>query len=166
MIKSVAAAIITGLVSFHALAEQRISVEQIQQVIEATDAAAMRRDTRAIGAHLSENFAKQVDIPIPERGWNGSVTLDKQQYLDLIEQSWQNLEQYSYRRENTVINIAADGRSGESSSTITETVVIAGESRVSKVREYAQYALENGRAVITSIGGHTLVGDTMPDGSR
>jgi len=163
MIRSVAAFIIAGLVSFCALAGERITTEQIQQVIDATDAAAMRRDTEAIGSHLSEGFAKNIDLPVPEQGWNASVKLDKQQYLDLIEQGWQNMEQYSYRRENTVINIAADGLSGESSSTVTETVVIGGETRVSKVREYAHYALENGRPVITSIGGHTLVGDTMPE---
>lgn len=166
MIKSLAGIFVSGLLVLSALAGERISVEQIRGVIEATDAAAMRRDTQAIGAHLSEQFAKQIDIPFPEKGWNAAVKLDKQQYLDMIEQGWENMQDYSYRREDTVIHIAADGRSGESNSTITETVVIDGETRVSKVREYAHYALENGRPVITTIGGHTLVGDTMPDASR
>jgi hypothetical protein len=32
---------------------------------------------------------------------------------------------------------------------------------VSKYREHALYALENGKPVITQISGHTLLGDTM-----
>ena len=32
----------------------------------------------------------------------------------------------------------------------------------SKFREYATYELENGRAVITQVSGHTLLGDTTP----
>jgi len=163
MIKSIAAASIVLLVSCQALAADPITVEQIQQVITAADAAALRRDTQGIGTCLSERFEKTVSVPFP--GGTAAMKLDKREYLDLIDKGWTGMEAYSYRREDTVINIASDGLSGESSSTITETVVIDGETRVSKVREYAQYALEDGKPVITSIGGHTLVGDTMPDAS-
>ena len=164
MIKGIAAASITILVSVYALAAGPLTVEHIQQVIDAVDAAAMKRDTQGIGKYLSEHFKKTVEVSY--QGRTGSMKLDKNQYLDLIDQGWADMEQYGYQREDTLIHIAADGLSGESSSTITETVVIDGEPRVSKVREYAQYALENGTAVITSIGGHTLVGDTMPDVSQ
>jgi hypothetical protein len=164
MIKAIAAASIVLLVSCRALAAGPMTVEQIQQVIDAADAAAIRRDTQGIGEYLSERFEKTVEIPY--RGGTAATTLDKHQYLDLIDKGWADMEAYSYRREDTVINVATDGRSGESSSTITETVVIGGETRVSKVREYARYALENGKPVITAIDGHTLVGDTMPDASR
>ena len=159
--KYIAAASIVLLISCQALAADPITVEQIQEVIAAADAAALRRDTQGIGSYLSEHFEKSVEVSF--RGRTAALKLDKRGYLDLIDKGWKDMEDYSYRRQDTVINIAADGRSGESSSTITETVVIAGETRVSKVREYAQYALEDGKPVITSIGGHTLVGDTMPD---
>jgi len=164
MIKAIAAASIVLLVSCRALAAGPMTVEQIQQVIDAADAAAIRRDTQGIGEYLSERFEKTVEIPY--RGGTAATKLDKRQYLDLIDKGWADMEAYSYRREDTVINVATDGRSGESSSTITETVVIGGETRVSKVREYARYALENGKPVITAIDGHTLVGDTMPDARR
>ena len=164
MIRSIAAAGIAMLVSFHALAAGPMTVEQIQQVIDATDAAAMTRDTQGIGKYLSENFEKKIEVPY--QGQTASMTLDKNGYLELIDQGWASMEEYSYRREDTTINVATDGLSGESSSTLTETVLIDGDTRASKMREYAQYALENGTAVITSIGGHTLVGDTMPDASQ
>ena len=164
MIKFITTASIVLLVSWHALAAGPMTVEQIQQVMDAADAAAMRRDTQGIGSHLSEHFEKTVEIPY--RGGTAAMKLDKREYLDLIDKGWADLEAYSYQRKDTVIKLAADGRSGESSSTIIETVVIDGETRVSKVREYAQYALEDGKPVITSIGGHTLVGDTMSDAGQ
>jgi hypothetical protein len=164
MIKFITAASIVLLVSWHALAAGPMTVAQIQQVMDATDAAAMRRDTQGIGSHLSERFEKTVTFPY--QGGTAATKLDKREYLNLIDKGWAAMEAYSYRREDTVINVAADGRSGESNSTITETLVIDGETRVSKVREYAQYALEDGKPVITSIGGHTLVGDTMPDAGQ
>jgi hypothetical protein len=164
MIKSIAAAAVAALLSLNALAEPAISVEQIRQVIAASDAAAMRRDPLGIGLHLSEHFEKTIEVPY--QGWTASMKLGKQEYLDLIEQGWTNMKEYSYRRADTVINIAADGLSGESSSTITEAMLIDGQTRVSRIREYAHYALENGRTVITWIGGHPLVGDTMPEVSN
>ena len=164
MIKFITTASIVLLVSWHALAAGPMTVEQIQQVMDAADAAAVRRDTQGIGSHLSERFEKTVAVPY--QGGTAATKLDKREYLDLIDKGWAAMEAYSYQREDTVINVAADGRSGESSSTIIETLVIDGETRVSKVREYAQYALEDGKPVITSIGGHTLVGDTMPDAGQ
>ena len=67
-----------------------------------------------------------------------------------------------YQRDNTVIQLMSDGLSGQSHSTITETLSLDGKIMVSKFREYALYAMENGKAVITQISGHTLLGDTMP----
>ena len=164
MLKAIAATSIVLLVSCRALAAGPMTVEQIREVIDAADAAAIQRDTQGIGDYLSEHFEKTVEVPY--RGGTAATKLDKRQYLDLIDKGWSDMEAYSYRRENTVINVATDGRSGESSSTITEIVVIDGEPRVSKVREYARYALENGKPVVTAIDGHTLVGDSMPDASR
>ena len=124
----------------------------------------MQRDTQGIGKYLSKHFEKKVEVPY--QGGSASVTIDKNAYLDLIDQGWENMQKYSYQREGTVIHIAADGLSGESSSTIIENVVIDGETKVSKVREYAHYALEDGKVVITATGGHPLVGDTMPEASQ
>ena len=160
MIKTIMTMAIAIIVSLPALAADTITREQIQQVIDATDAASMARDTQGIGAYLGENFEKKIEVPHGK--WMASVKINKDQYLAIIDQGWDTLQEYDYRREKTVINIAADGLSGESSSTITETSVIDGEKMVSKFREYARYELEDGRVVITGVSGHTLVGDTTP----
>jgi hypothetical protein len=78
----------------------------------------------------------------------------------MIAQGWDTVDEYSYERENTVIIIAPDGASGESHSTLIQTIVIKGEKSVSKIREYARYELENGRPMITTIEGHMVNGDT------
>jgi hypothetical protein len=46
---------------------------------------------------------------------------------------------------------------------MTEAAVIDGRTGCSELREQGQSALQDGKPVSTSIGGHSLVGGTMPD---
>ncbi len=152
--------VLAVLLSLQAQAGDNITREHIQQVIDETDAAARNRNTADIGYYLSDAFEKVIQFPHDK--WMATVRLDKQEYLELIEEGWPTIEEYEYRRDSTVIHVMPDGLSGRSYSTITETLTLDGTRRVSKFREHALYALENGRPVITQISGHTLVGDTMP----
>lgn len=149
------------LASFNVLAAEKVTAGQIRDVIQATDSAAENRDTRGIGAHLGEGFFKYVEVTTEEIPL--AVQLTREQYLDLIERGWETIEKYSYLRKDIVINVARDGSSGESNSTIIETIRTDGKDMISKVREYARYELENGRTVIVSIESQTLVGDTTPE---
>jgi hypothetical protein len=152
--------VLTVLLLFQAQAADNITRQHIQQVIDVTDAAARNHDTAGIGEYLSASFEKIIEFPHDK--WMAKVTLDKEKYLDLLDAGWPTIKEYEYRRENTLIHVMQDGLSGQSYSTITETLSLEGTRRVSKFREHAFYALENGRPVITQISGHTLVGDTMP----
>lgn len=160
MTRRLTSTVLAILLSIQAQAADTITREHIQQVIDVTDAAARNRDTAGIGEHLSATFEKIVVFPHDK--WMAKVRLDKEQYLELIDAGWPTIEDYEYRRDSTRIHVMPDGLSGHSYSTITETLSLDGTRRVSKFREYAIYALENGRPVITQISGHTLVGDTMP----
>ena len=153
-------AIITLLLLHQAQAADNITREHIQQVIDYTDSAAKNRDAAGIGEYLSETFEKIIEFPHDK--WIAKVRVDKKKYLELIEEGWPTLEEYDYQRDNTVIHLMSDGSSGQSHSTITETLSLDGRIMVSKFREYAVYTMENGKAVITQISGHTLLGDTMP----
>ncbi|MGB5305597.1 MAG: hypothetical protein WBO57_05115, partial [Gammaproteobacteria bacterium] len=64
--------------------------------------------------------------------------------------------------DDIVIHIMQGGLSGQSYSTVTETMVRDGRKITSRIREYATYELENGRPVILYVTSHTLVGDTTP----
>jgi hypothetical protein len=152
--------VLTVLLSFQIQAADHITREHIQQVIDVTDAAAKNRDAAGIGEYLSETFEKIIEFSNDK--WIAEVRVDKKKYLDLIEEGWPTLEEYDYQRDNTVIHVTPDGLSGQSYSTITETLSLDGTRMVSKFREHALYTLENGRPVITQISGHTLIGDTMP----
>ena len=152
--------VVSILLSLPAQAEERITSEQIHQVIIATDAAAMNRDTTGIGEYLSDSFRKIIEFRYKK--WMAKVKLRKDQYLELIDEGWANSGEYDYQRDDIEINISLDGLSGQSHSTVTENVVLDGEKMTSKFREYATYALENGRPVITQVSGHTLLGDTTP----
>lgn len=161
MTRLLTSTILTLLLSFPAQAADTITREHIQQVIDVTDAAAKNRDAAGIGEHLSENFEKIIEFPHDK--WMAKVRIDKDKYLEIIDEGWPTLEQYNYQRDSTVIHITPDGVSGQSYSTITETLFLDGTKMVSKFREYALYTMENGKPVIMQISGHTLLGDTMPE---
>ena len=152
--------VLTFLLSFHAQATEPITREHIQQIVDMTDAATKNQDTGGIGEHLSETFQRIIEFVHKDK-YTAKVRIDKKKYLELIEEGWPTLEEYGYQRENLSIHIMPDGSSGQSYSTITETLSLHGTRMVSKYREHALYALEDGKPVITQISGHTLLGDTM-----
>ncbi|GEM_PF-7042862 len=155
------AAAIVERVADDLFTDRRITAQQVREVIAATDRAAERRDTDAIGTYLGKAFMKYVDVP----GASLPVTarIDREQYLDMIRKGWEELQDYSYQRKDVVVYVAADGASAESNSTIVETVTRDGKKMVSKVREYARYRIEGGRPVIVRLETQTLVGDTTPE---
>ena len=152
--------VVSILLSLPAQAADRITNEQIQQVINATDAAAINRDADGISEYLSDSFKKILEFRFKK--WMAKVTVPKDKYLELIDEGWKSSGAYDYQRDDTEIHIMPDGLSGLSYSTITEHLVQDGEEMTSKFREYATYELENGRPVITQVSGHNLIGDTTP----
>lgn len=142
-------------------AAAKITAEQVRQVMEAADLASVERDADAIGVCLSEDFAKYIDIPVePEPV---VALIDKRQYLALIEEGWNRISDYTYTRKDVVIHVAQDGSSAETFSTIIETFTVDGQPMVSKIREYARYAIEGDRPVIINVESLKLVGDTTPE---
>jgi len=152
--------VVSVLLSLPTQAGERITDEQIQQVIDATDMAAMNRDAAGIGEYLSDSFKKIVEFRYKK--WMAKVTVRKDKYLALIDEGWASPGNYYYQRDDTEILIMPDGLSGLSQSTVTENIIQDGETMTSRYREYATYELENGRPVITRVSGHTLLGDTTP----
>ena len=152
--------VLTVLLSFQAQAAEPVTREHIQQIVDITDAATKNRDTAGIGEYLSETFQRVIEFTHNDK-YTARVRIDKKKYLELIEEGWPTLEEYAYQREDTSIHIMPDGSSGQSYSTLTETLSLRGTRMVSKYREHALYALEDGKPVITHISGHPLLGDTM-----
>ncbi len=147
--------------STQVLSDQKMTADMIRQVIEATDVAATQRNTQAIGVHLGSDFFKYIDLHYDD-DVPLAAELNKEQYLEHIDKGWGELEDYRYVRQGVVINIARDGQSAESFSTITETFKVDGREMISKVREYATFVFENGQPVIVRVEGITLTGDTTP----
>ena len=153
--------ILTLLFSCTLPASELVSEAQIRSVMAATDAAATKRDVERLGQYLSENFARYIELPMDK--WDAAFRLDKDKYLDMVRRGWQVADDYSYERTDTVVYLSSDRLGGKSNSTVTEITVVNGKKFISKFREYASYAMENGRLVITTIEGHKLVGDTTPE---
>jgi hypothetical protein len=148
------------LCSSQAVADARITTEQVRQLMAATDIAAEHRDAQGIGACLGQNFFKYIDVHRDND--TATARINKEQYLQLIEQGWDQVQNYAYERRDVVVNVAQDGSTAESFSTVVESFTVAGKEMVSKVREYASYELEDGRPVIVNIDSQPLVGDTTP----
>jgi Domain of unknown function (DUF4440) len=152
--------LLSMLVSQTALADVVITEDQVQQVLDATDTASMNRDAAAIGGYLGDSFEKVIEFSYKK--WLAKVRIDKHKYLQMIADGWKTSTSYNYQRDDTEIHIMPDGKSAQTYSTITENVVEDGKPLTSRIREYATYERENGKLVITSISGYTLVGDTTP----
>jgi hypothetical protein len=151
---------ISLLLSLTARADDRITLQEVQQVIDATDAAAEHRDTARIGQYLSGSFEKVLEFTYGK--YLAKVRIDRDKYLKLIRDGWSQVESYTYQRDDTEIHLLPDGSHAETYSTITEHSIRQGKRMTSKVREYATYGLENGKPVITEISNITLVGDSSP----
>ena len=78
----------------------------------------------------------------------------------MINDGWKKIENYSYVRDDLTIEILNGGKAAKSNSTLIEKFAVDGKDIVSKIREYAYYAMEDGHVVITKIESITLVGDT------
>ena len=139
----------------------RLTVELINKVIEATDAAAENRDAETIAGFLSDQFIKKIDLR-SQGNKSAQAVLSKDEYIELIAEGWEKAESYSYKRENTTIDIFANGTEAKSRSTVVEKFILDGRKMVSKVRMYTTYRLEGGQPVIYTIESHQLVGDTTP----
>ena len=161
MNKQLTCTVISVLLSFPALAADRITEEQIQQVINATDAAALKRDAAGIAMYLGDSFERTIEFAY--KGLMAKVRLDRNKYLTMISEGWQDIGEYDYQRSDTDIHISPDGFSGVSYSTVTENMIQDGVKMISRFREHATYEIENGKPVITQVGGHTLLGDTTPN---
>lgn len=153
--------VLSLLFSINLSADELVNEAQIRAVIAGTDAAASKRDVDRLAHYLSDNFARYIELPM--ENWDTAYRLNKDKYLDMVRQGWQVADDYSYERTDTVVYLSADKLSGKSNSTVTEITVVNGRKMISKFREYASYAMENGKLVITSIEGHKLVGDTTPE---
>jgi hypothetical protein len=148
------------LLSSAAMADWKITKDKILQVMDASDAAALERDAAAISIYLSDRFERRIEFP--HKGLMAKVRLKKMEYLQMIDEGWAGIDEYNYQRDNVEIHIMPDGITGRSHSTVTENITVDGIRMTSRFREYATYAMENGRAVIIEVGGHTLLGDTTP----
>jgi hypothetical protein len=152
---------VLSLINFTVSAADRISKDDIKFVLAKTDTASQQRDANGIEKYLGKDFAKYIELPMEK--WDSAFRLNRDKYISLIKEGWKYSNTYGYERTDTVIHVATDGLSADSNSTITEIIEIDGKKMISKVREYAHYELEDGRAVITTIEGHKLVGDTTPE---
>lgn len=153
------AALMALIVSPICFSNEVITKKLVEEVINITDKASIEKNADVIAKHLSSEFNKVIEI---SSGGQLTVTvpLNKNQYIEMITEGWKKIENYSYIRDDVTIEILNEGTAAKSNSTLIEKFAVDGKDVVSKIREYAYYATEDGHIVITKIESITLVGDT------
>lgn len=153
------AALMALIISPACFSNEVITKKLVEEVINITDKASIEKNADIIAKHLSSKFNKLIEMSS-----DGQLTftapLSKTQYIAMINDGWKKIENYSYVRDDLTIEILNGGKAAKSNSTLIEKFAVDGKDIVSKIREYAYYAMEDGHVVITKIESITLVGDT------
>ena len=139
-----------------------ITQSQINQVLAKIDEAAQSRDVDTIASILSDSVQIIVDVPTP----NGSVKVDlnKEQYLDMLAQSWAVIgPDYTYARKSVDIAISESGTEAQAASVVFEEMTLTGQLISSESLEVTNFVEENGEIKVTKVVAQSYVqGSPVP----
>ena len=127
----------------------KITKEKILNLLKSIDEAAIKKDAKTIMAHMAPNAVIKMEMPGPEGKqifrWN------TKEYETNLKQSYAEVSDYQYKRVNTKIEIAKDGRTARVTDTVLETVSVGGQTIHSETKETALLEWQNGKLLITTL---------------
>jgi hypothetical protein len=130
-------------------ATARITEAQIHQILEAIDAAASRKDAEGIVRHFARDCIIRLDMPGPHG--RQVLRVDREAYATTLKESFSTVTGYKYRRAETTIHIAPDGRSARVTGRIFEAITVQ-DRIIEAVTEHAAiFELRSGEVFITSL---------------
>ena len=143
------------LVATAAHAEDTLTEKKITAMTDAIEAAVRRHDAGAIVRHFAPGATIQIVMP-PNAGGQ-TLTLSVKQYEQMLREGWAQYSQSTYRVEDAVIEISADGQTARLTNTTIEAIQMQGRTLSSRTREDLSVALVNGRPVITKSVGRVMM---------
>ncbi len=144
-------------------AEGTLTEKKITAMTDAIEAAARSQDAGAIIRHFAPNATIQIVMP-PNAGGQ-TLNMSVKQYEQVLREGWAQYSQSTYRVEDVVIEISADGQTARLINTTIETIQMPGQALSSRTHEVVSVALENGRPVITKSVG-TVMMEVVPASQR
>jgi ketosteroid isomerase-like protein len=142
------------LIALPSAAADVLTTERVEALLDAIDQASETRDVDALLMHMADNAEIHLKMPASE---GGDTRMSKKEYAAMTRMTFAMASDYSYRREDTHIDIAADGQSATVTDTTIERVVIMGQTINARAREEATIELIDGKPMIVR-----LVGDGNP----
>jgi len=125
-----------------------LTTERVEALLDAIDQASEARDVDALLTHMAAKLDVQMKMPASE---GGDMRMSRKEYAAMTRITFAMASDYSYRREDTHIDIAADGQSATVTDTTIERVVIMGQTVNSKAREEATIELIDGKPMIVRL---------------
>ena len=126
--------LLAWLIALPASGADGLTIERVNALLDAIDQASQARDVDAILVHMADSLEVHMKMPADA---GGDMRMSKREYATILRITFAMAEEYSYRREDTHIDIAADGQSATVTDTTIERIVMMGQTIDSIAREEA-----------------------------
>ncbi|MFQ5657086.1 MAG: YybH family protein [Candidatus Methylomirabilales bacterium] len=131
------------------VARERITEAQIQQILESIDAAAMQKNAEGIVRYFARDCIIRLDMPGPHG--RQLLTVNREEYLASLRESFSTVTDYKYHRSETKIDISPDGQSARVTGKIFETMTVEDRIIESLSQHTAILEVRSDELLITSL---------------
>lgn len=128
--------------------ELQINEADIVDVCDSIKQSFDLRDFDSMLLHFSEEVLINVDIPTPQGVKN--IELNKESYRLLLEEIVKMADSYSYEISDMDVTINEDGTSAIVTSTLSETLIMSGQTINSTTYEKTTFELIEKKPMVTS----------------
>lgn len=131
------------------LQASELSQPQIKAVVKAVERATNALDAEALANTMADDVVIEFDITM--LGESQVVRATKEEYVEVLTETWSRLEQYNHRRSNMDIKLAGDH--AVVSARVHESMVIDGHKVDGTSREKMVIRMVAGQPKITKVYG-------------
>lgn len=127
----------------------KIQETQVLSVLKSLDAALLTNDTKSAFTNFAPDAA--ITMILTDNGETTTNQYNLKQYRDILESGWSSFSDYRTERSQTKVQIAPDGRSATTKSTLLEKFRHAGVPQSCLTEENYTFELVENRILIKSM---------------
>lgn len=125
----------------------KLTKADVEKLIDTMDQAVNDLDVSAVASTLSDNVKVVMDISV--QGNTQTMTMNKQEYLTMLEQGWSAFEAYSYER--TELNIDMQNTKALLSFSVEEKMRVQGQNIEGTSKGEATVKMVGGKPLFTKM---------------
>jgi hypothetical protein len=123
----------------------KITESEVLDLLNKIELAAKNKDAEAVVANMSEKA--EIKATVTTAGQTQTLKYNRDQYREFLKNSFVQLNNYTYSRQNTRVKIAPDGRTAIVTEEISESMTFNGQTIRTLSSEVASLAIEDGKIV-------------------